>query len=131
MRDGVNLSTDIYLPQGLDGPFATVLVRTPYDKDVGEGIVRIRWVEYFLSQGYAVVVQNERGHYFSEGSFDNYLQGASTDGYDTVEWIVCQPWSNGKVGTIGCSSWAEHQLPMAAGNHPGPPDGSAARFPHE
>ncbi|MEU9888393.1 CocE/NonD family hydrolase [Sphaerisporangium sp. NPDC051011] len=118
MRDGVRLSTDVHIPKDLDGPFPTVLVRTPYDKDVGEGIVRIRWVDYFLRQGYAVVVQNERGHFFSEGSFDDYLEGAGTDGFDTVEWIVRQGWSNGKVGTIGCSSSAEHQWPMAAANHP-------------
>ncbi|MFB6784723.1 CocE/NonD family hydrolase [Streptomyces sp. NPDC056352] len=118
MRDGVRLSTDVHVPQGIDGPFPAVLVRTPYDKDVAEGIVRIRWVEFFLHQGYAVVVQNERGHFFSEGSFDDYLEGASTDGFDTVDWIIRQSWSNGKVGTIGCSSSAEHQWPMAAGNHP-------------
>lgn len=118
MRDGVRLSTDVHVPRAVAGPFPAVLVRTPYDKDVAEGIVRMRWVEFFLRQGYAVVVQNERGHFLSEGSFDDYLQGAGTDGFDTVEWIIRQSWSNGKVGTIGCSSSAEHQLPMATGNHP-------------
>ncbi|PYC99925.1 CocE/NonD family hydrolase [Microbacterium esteraromaticum] len=119
MRDGVRLSTDVYLPRGAVGRLGTVLIKTPYDKDVGEGAIRMGWVDYFAQQGYAVVVQNERGLHLSEGSFDNYLHGASTDGSDTVDWIVRQPWSNGRVGTIGCSSSAEHQLPMAAGNNPG------------
>lgn len=118
MRDGVRLSTDVYLPVGVTGPIPTVLLRTPYDKDVGEGAVRTKWVDFFVRQGYAAVVQNERGLFFSEGSFGNYLQGASTDGSDTIDWIVQQPWSNGRVGTMGCSSSAEQQWPMAAANNP-------------
>ena len=114
MRDGVHLSTDVYRPKGAEGPLPVILVRTPYDKTRGPGVQE----QLFLRQGFAVVIQSERGRYFSEGEFANYLQGASTDGYDTVEWIVKQEWCNGKVGTIGCSSTGEHQWPMAAGNHP-------------
>lgn len=119
MRDGIHLDTDVWLPKGATGKLPTVLVRTPYDKDRMEGQVSLGWTEFFVKQGYAVVVQNERGRYFSEGYFKNYLQGASTDGFDTVAWVVKQPWSNGKVGTTGCSSSAETQWPMAAGNAPG------------
>ena len=114
MRDGVRLSTDVYLPRGATGELGTVLIRTPYDKDVAEGAVRMGWTEYFARQGYAVVVQNERGLQFSEGVFRDYLSGAGADGSDTVDWIVAQPWSNGRVGTIGCSSSAEQQLPLSA-----------------
>jgi len=119
MRDGVRLSTDVYLPRGGEGPLPTVLVKTPYDKDDGEGSVRTKWVDYFARQGYAIVVQNERGFLFSEGVFVDYLVGAGTDGPDTVAWILEQPWSNGRVGTIGCSSSGEHQWPMASANAPG------------
>ena len=119
MRDGIRLSTDVYLPRGATGKLPTVLVKTPYDKDNGEGSVRTKWVDYFVRQGYAVVVQNERGFLFSEGVFTDYLAGAGTDGPDTVAWIVGQPWSNGRVGTIGCSSSGEHQWPMASANAPG------------
>jgi len=116
MRDGVRLSTDVYRPEGAEGPLPTVLVRTPYDKSRGTpGLME----QLFLRRGYAVVVQSERGRYFSEGRYAHYLEGARHDGCDTVDWIAGQPWSNGKVGTIGCSSTAEHQLPMAAENHPG------------
>lgn len=119
MRDGVHLSTDVYLPVGAEGALPAVLIKTPYDLDVGEGAVRTRWTEYFVRQGYAVVVQSERGLRLSEGVFNNYLSGARADGPDTVEWITRQPWSNGRVGTIGCSSSGEHQWPMASSNHPG------------
>jgi putative CocE/NonD family hydrolase len=119
MRDGVNLSTDVLLPNGATSPLPTVLIRTPYHKDNTHWAFFGAWDEMFLQRGYAVVIQNERGRQFSEGYYEDYLEGANTDGYDTVDWIVRQPWSNGKVGTFGCSSSGEHQWGMASGNHPG------------
>ncbi|MEO8502209.1 MAG: CocE/NonD family hydrolase, partial [Vicinamibacteria bacterium] len=62
-------------------------------------------------------VQNERGHFFSEGNYD-ILGPPVTDGYDTLEWMKSQSWSNGKVGTTGCSSTAEWQMAVAAQGHP-------------
>ena len=61
---------------------------------------------------------NERGHFFSEGNYD-ILGPPLTDGDDAITWMSSQPWSNGKVGTIGCSSTAEWQLGVAAGGNPG------------
>jgi hypothetical protein len=118
MRDGVRLSTDVLLPKGATGPLPTVLVRTPYDKDNLDWKFFRPWYELFLSHGYAFVLQSERGRIFSEGTYTHYLQGASTDGYDTLEWISQQKWSNGKVGTFGCSSSGEQQWPMANSKHP-------------
>lgn len=118
MRDGTHLSTDVLLPKGSTGKLATVLIRTPYDKDSGEITVFLKWLDVFLKQGYAVVLQSERGRFFSEGYYNSYLRGASTDGYDAIDWIVKQPWSNGKIGTVGCSSSGEQQWPLATGNHP-------------
>ena len=69
-----------------------------------------------VKRGYAYVVQNERGHFFSEGNYD--ILGSPTDGYDALEWLSKQPWSNGKVGTTGCSSTAEYQMGVAALGHP-------------
>jgi putative CocE/NonD family hydrolase len=63
-------------------------------------------------------VQNERGHFFSEGNYD-ILGAPITDGYDAIEWMTRQPWSNGKVGTTGCSSTAEWQPAVASLGHPG------------
>ncbi len=70
-----------------------------------------------VKRGYAYVYQNERGRYFSEGEWD-ILGPPKTDGYDALTWIAEQPWSNGKVGTIGCSSTAEWQMGLAALDHP-------------
>jgi uncharacterized protein len=114
MRDGVHLSTDVLLPKGAKGKVPAILIRTPYDFEKQEGGMRELW----LKQGYAVVVQNERGLVLSEGRYTDYLQGAKIDGTDTIDWIVKQPWSNGKVGTIGCSSSGETQWLTAASNNP-------------
>ncbi len=94
-----------------------VLLRNPY---LTEGMVQGFgvYVRSFLENGYAVIFQNERGRYFSEGTF-TYLVGSGEDGYDTVEWITQQPWSNGKVGLLGCSSSAEEQHKLQGMQHPG------------
>ena len=68
-------------------------------------------------RGYAYVVQNERGRYYSEGQWD-ILGMPLTDGYDAFTWLKNQSWSNGKIGTIGCSSTAEWQMAVAALDHP-------------
>ncbi len=96
MRDGVRLSTDLYLP-GSPGKFPVLLMRTPYGKD-GEG----RRAHFFAQRGYAVVIQDTRGRYNSEGVFDA-MQPEALDGYDTQQWIGVQPWCNGKIGTFGGS----------------------------
>ena len=116
MRDGIRLATDIYLPKTAEGPLPTIFLRTPYNfNKLGERSLKaiIEAVEH----GYAYVQQNERGKFFSEGEWE-ILGFPRTDGYDALEWIAAQPWSNGKVGTIGCSSSAEWQLALAAMDHP-------------
>jgi len=118
MRDGINLSTDVLIPDDAEGKLPTVLVRTPYHKENTSWAWFSKWGEFFLSQGYAIVIQNERGRQFSEGYFEDYLEGADEDGYDAIDWIIKQPWSNGKVGTIGCSSSGEQQWAMASTKHP-------------
>ena len=72
-----------------------------------------------VKRGYAYVVQNERGHFFSEGNYD-ILGPPRTDGDDVISWIAEQPWSNGKVGLVGCSSTAEWQMGVAAAGNPAP-----------
>jgi uncharacterized protein len=114
MRDGVRLSTAVVLPNEPAAPLPTILIRTPYNKD---GELEGWKLKTLVPRGYAFVIQNERGTGWSEGKHQ-FLAGAREDGYDTISWIVSQPWSNGKVGTLGCSSTAEHQLALAAMNHP-------------
>jgi hypothetical protein len=121
MRDGVRLATDIYRPKNAAGPVPIVFSRTPYKCnfwDVRNGVPRdMSTALEAVKRGYAYVVQNERGHFFSEGHYD-ILGAPVTDGPDTLEWLKGQPWSNGKVGTTGCSSTAEWQLAVAAQGHP-------------
>ena len=99
MRDGVKLRADLLRPAG-QGPFATLVYRTPYDK--AEERRTYSTFGRALERGYALVVQDVRGRYASEGDFHPYEQ-ESNDGYDTIEWAATQPWSNGAVGTFGLS----------------------------
>src|SRR5512139_80371 len=120
MRDGVRLATDIYRPQGA-GKVPTIWVRTPYNFnywDVRNGVPRdMSAVLTAVKRGYAYVEQNERGHFFSEGNWD-ILGAPRTDGDDALSWISSQRWSNGRVGTTGCSSTAEYQMGVAAMENP-------------
>lgn len=116
MRDGVSLAANIYRPKGATGRLPTILSKTPYN-EVGDFARTNREALKAVGRGYAYVVQSERGRYFSEGTYE-ILGKPQTDGYDTLSWIAKQSWSNGKVGTLGCSSTAEWQLALAALNHP-------------
>lgn len=97
MRDGVNLSADIYLPQAA-GPFPTILMRTPYNNNMDALIEKARRL---ANVGYACVLQDCRGRWDSDGAYYPFREGE--DGYDTQEWIGRQPWCNGKIGTAGGS----------------------------
>jgi uncharacterized protein len=120
MRDGIRLATDIYRPK-TDEKVPVIFVRTPYNFNTyGDGELRERSLQRAyeaVQKGYAYVVQNERGRFFSEGEWD-ILGTPLTDGYDAFTWLSEQPWSNGKVGTMGCSSTAEWQMAVAAMDHP-------------
>jgi putative CocE/NonD family hydrolase len=116
MRDGIRLSTNIYTPKDAKGRLPVILWKTPYNEHSLRGSTQ-RYAIEAVRRGYVFIVQNERGRYFSEGQYE-ILGKPQTDGYDTLTWIAEQGWSNGKVGTLGCSSSAEWQLALAAQNHP-------------
>src|ERR1044071_4240775 len=122
MRDGVRLATDVYRPKDESRKYPTIFVKTPYNFnywDVRNGVpADMTAALTAVKRGYAYVGQNERGHFFSEGNYD-ILGPPRTDGYDAVAWMAKQPWSNGKVGLIGCSSTAEWQMGVAALAPPG------------
>lgn len=121
MRDGVRLATDIYRPKNATGRVPIVFSKTPYNFnfwDVRNGVpADMSTALAAVKRGYAYVVQNERGHFFSEGNYD-ILGAPYTDGVDMMEWLRNQPWSSGKVGTTGCSSTAEWQMAVASQGHP-------------
>jgi putative CocE/NonD family hydrolase len=98
MRDGVVLRADLVRPASR-GRYPTLVYRTPYDKTSTADRDLVRKA---VGRGYAVVVQDVRGRYASDGVFRPYEQ-EGRDGYDTIEWAAAQPWSNGRVGTFGSS----------------------------
>lgn len=101
MRDGVELSADIYRPvKSRDGDrFPAIVIRTPYNKATAKNLETSKW---FAERGYAVVVMDVRGRGDSDGAFDPY-RNDGRDGYDTIEWAAAQPWCDGKVATMGGS----------------------------
>src|SRR5690606_36496115 len=118
--DGIRLATDIYRPK-TTGKVPIIFSRTPYNfKTWVDGVQQTRTAQQAyeaVKRGYAFVVQNERGRYFSEGEWD-ILGLPLTDRYDAFSWMADQSWSNGKIGTIGCSSTAEWQMAVSALDHP-------------
>ena len=116
MRDGITLSADVYRPADGEGrpveeAFATILERTPYDRTRQ---FQYRCGQYFASRGYNWVVVDCRGRGDSDGEFAFYNKHhEGLDGYDTVEWIAQQGWSNGKIGTTGLSFAGANQQAMA------------------
>lgn len=108
MRDGVHLATDVYLPDGNITPHGSILIRTPYNKN-GSGMGD------WANNGWPSIVQDTRGRFQSEG-IDTMFRDAHTDGYDTLEWIAEQNWSDGTVATIGGSATGIVQYFMAGTN---------------
>src|SRR5882724_11348162 len=99
MRDGVVLRADVLRPAE-SGKFPALVYRTPYGKDAAEE--EYTTFQHAVERGYAVVIEDVRGRYHSDGEFRPY-ENEGRDGYDTIEWAASQGWSNGAVGTFGLS----------------------------
>jgi putative CocE/NonD family hydrolase len=116
VRDGTRLAADVYRParggSPVDGRFPTLLTRTPYDKNGSAADGR-----YYAEHGYNVVANDIRGRYASEGTW-RLMADDPADGFDVVEWIARQPWSDGKVGTFGTSYPGGTQHALAEMNPP-------------
>ena len=121
MRDGTKMAADIYRPKDASKKYPIIFSRTPYNFnfwDVKLGAPRdMTTVLDAVKRGYAYVIMNERGHFFSEGNYD-ILGAPLSDGDDAIKWMSAQDWSNKKVGTIGCSSTAEWQPAVASLGNP-------------
>jgi len=121
MRDGKRMAADIYRPKDTSKQYPIIFSRTPYNFnfwDVRLGAPRdMTTISEAVKRGYAYVVMNERGHFFSEGNYD-ILGPPTTDGDDAISWMSSQSWSNKKVGAIGCSSTAEWQMAVASRENP-------------
>ncbi len=121
MSDGKRMAADVYRPKDASKKYPIIFSRTPYNFnfwDVKLGAPRdMTTILEAVKRGYAFVVMNERGHFFSEGSYD-ILGAPLSDGDDAITWMSNQTWSNKKVGTIGCSSTAEWQPAVASLGNP-------------
>ena len=115
MRDGTRLATNVYVPDRSGGPWPALLLRTPYGS--GPESAWHEAAQLLAAWGYAVVNQDVRGRYLSEGHFEAESEGA--DGYDTIAWVRAQPWCNGKVGMYGPSYMAWTQFAAARQHPPG------------
>ena len=117
MRDGKRMAADIYRPKDTSKKYPIIFSRTPYNFnfwDVRLGTYRDMSNELdTVKRGYVLVEMNERGHFFSEGEYD-ILGAPLSDADDQFTWMSAQPWSNGKIGLIGCSSTAEWQMAAAS-----------------
>ena len=113
MRDGVRLYTDIYLPEG-EGPWPVILSRTLYSF---VQMTPMAMHDRKTQNGYVSILQNCRGFYRSEGEFDDPTCERD-DAYDTIEWIIRQPWCDGNVGMSGMSYNGYTQFAAASGHHP-------------
>ena len=117
MRDGTQLATDIYRPalngKPRPGRFPVLLMRTPYQKDTRPE----PFASQFAAAGYVVIVQDVRGRYKSQGHW-RPLYDDGRDGFDTTAWIGRQPWSNGKIGTLGTSYEGGTQQALAIAKAP-------------
>ena len=122
MRDGVRIAADVYYPKDASKKYPAIWSRTPYNFnywDIANGVPRdMTTVVSAIKRGYAYIEMQERGHFFSEGNYD-ILGPPVSDGVDEVKWMTARKWSNGKIGTTGCSSTAEWQGAVAAQNTPG------------
>jgi predicted acyl esterase len=118
--DGVLLATDVYLPGAPDDadttPGDTVLIRLPYDKSGVYCFIPLV-AEYFMNHGYRVVAQDVRGKFRSEGDALLFVNEVE-DGRATIDWIIAQEWSNGRVAMWGDSYYGYTQWAAAASGHP-------------
>jgi putative CocE/NonD family hydrolase len=117
MRDGINLSSYIYRPDS-DSKFPTILTRTPYSTVDGFFKRFDEDAKFFASNGFVYIIQDCRGKNDSDGLFRPFFDD-NFDGYDTIQWILAQKWSNGKVGTLGASYSAWNQWATAVLKPPG------------
>ncbi len=115
MRDGVRLATDLYFPVGAPEPLPVVQIRTPYGKLSHRR--ESSAARFFASHGFAVAVQDMRGRFQSEGEYF-VSRDDRRDGFDMVSWLAAQPWSNGRIGSYGCSYLGENQMQFAATRNP-------------
>jgi predicted acyl esterase len=120
MSDGKFLAADIYLPSP-EGKYPTIYIHTPYKKEnfVGPLPFKQLALDWLDTKHYAYVVCDWRGFYGStEAAKGGKKINLGRDGYEVIEWIAQQKWSNGKVGLWGHSAPAEAAYRIATEQPP-------------
>ena len=119
-RDGTPLAAGVYKPAG-DGPFPTLFAASPYrfDNNALPASPQFLWretgpIDFYVEQGYAYVHFDVRGSGRSGGQFGFLDLAEQDDLYDAIEWVAAQPWSSGKVGSIGQSYFCMTQWFLGA-----------------
>lgn len=111
MGDGVRLASELFLPDQ-EGPFPTVLIRTPYNKAQKVGLA-----QFFAERGYAVLIQDVRGRWLSEGKYRAWID-EKRDGLETLNWISNQSWCNDNIAVVGSSYLGFAGIILAPSQHP-------------
>jgi len=117
MRDGVVLRADVYRPQA-PGPHPVLLQRTPYNRELWPITAMTLDPVRAAAAGYAVVIQDVRGRWASEGDTFFPYRDELNDGHDSVAWAAAQGWSSGAVGCYGLSYMGGTSWLAAASGHP-------------
>jgi hypothetical protein len=115
MRDGVRLYANVYRPKA-EGTLPVIVIRLPYGKDEYYCFMPAIG-KFWARKGYVAVIQDVRGKWKSEGTFDPFVNEVA-DGYDTVDWAAKQPWSDGNVGVMGESYYGYTTGAAAVSRHP-------------
>lgn len=117
MRDGVILRADVYRPQAA-GQYPVLLQRTPYNRELWPITAMTLDPIRAAAAGYAVVIQDVRGRWASEGGVFFPYRDELADGHDSAGWAAAQPWSSGAVGCYGLSYMGGTSWLTAASGHP-------------
>jgi len=138
LRDGVTIYTDVYMPT-TEGKFPTLIAWSPYGKSAGtapryinlfnmlgmgekwnSGLTKFEAPDpaYWVEHGYAVCNPDMRGIAHSEGDTTMLGSQEAEDGYDLIEFLAKQSWSNGKTALTGTSYLAFSQWYIAATQPP-------------
>jgi putative CocE/NonD family hydrolase len=112
-RDGIQLATDVYLPPG-DGPFPTLVYRVRGSRSSAfiNGVLLVSPLEV-VARGFALVIQEVRGRSGSDARWHPFVHERA-DGEDCLEWVLAQPWCDGRIGSYGTAYSAVTALALAS-----------------
>ncbi|TPG44286.1 CocE/NonD family hydrolase [Roseomonas nepalensis] len=127
MQDGCRVALDAWVPEGVVGSVPVILILTPYyrrfaiaDGSDADAIPNAgKFVRFLVPHGYAVVVVDVRGTGASFGTRDSFRSPRERDdSREIADWVVAQPWCNGRIGATGISYPGAASDFLASTGHP-------------